>query len=334
MKNRIIWLDVMKGITIFFVVLGHVLKSYSLLDTPVFQWIQCFYMSFFFMLSGFLARGVANDVCQILLNKVRTLIIPFIACGLIYSLAFNQMEEYIYSFFHAGYWFLLSLFTCWLIFLPLQKLVQVFKLDAFLAAEFIILIIPFFIFNGIMKLMPVALVEICSLNMTLPFYRFVVIGYILGKVYRNEYKAEKSFFAKFLTNKNCLLAINFSVFAIISLAMISHREILKPVPETILQVFLCMSLFGCLASSKMYMKPWLINIFSNWGKNSLAIYVLHFFLVSQFPIANMQEYSYGIQILMSSCFAIITIYLTLAIASPILNNKYLAYIILGQKNKG
>jgi len=49
MDKRIEWLDVLKGIGIFFVVAGHFYKS----DDPVLVYIYSFHMPLFFFISGY-----------------------------------------------------------------------------------------------------------------------------------------------------------------------------------------------------------------------------------------------------------------------------------------
>lgn len=46
MKQRLIWLDVMKGITMILVVLGHVLNNMQLFNQPVNNWLHQFHMPF------------------------------------------------------------------------------------------------------------------------------------------------------------------------------------------------------------------------------------------------------------------------------------------------
>lgn len=333
MKNRFVWLDIMKGFTIFLVVFGHVFKSFGLLNTSIFQWIQTYYMAFFFMLSGFLAwNTLRKSAMTILKNKVRSLLIPFIVCGSAYSLSFNEFHDYIWQFFHAGYWFLLSLFCCWLFFLVLQKILVTLKVRRLFIVELVIMIIPFVGGQFLMKSISQEMIEIFSLNMTISFYRFFILGYFLGKIYNGQYNLNKTI-QKLFTNKNLLLAMSFLIFVTMSLLMISDKKLLSVIPVTVIQLMMCLSLFGTLYFSESFMKPYMVKSLSWWGKCSLEIYVLHFFIVSHFTIDSIRNFSIGFQILIAFLISILTIFVTLGIASPISNNKYLAYIILGQRKK-
>lgn len=48
--SRLEWLDVMKGVAILLVVVGHVLNNMQLMHSPVNLWIHQFNMPFFYAL--------------------------------------------------------------------------------------------------------------------------------------------------------------------------------------------------------------------------------------------------------------------------------------------
>lgn len=49
MRHRVHWIDVLKGIGIFLVIMGHTIK-----DTYVYNWIYSFHMPLFFSYQAFL----------------------------------------------------------------------------------------------------------------------------------------------------------------------------------------------------------------------------------------------------------------------------------------
>ena len=55
-SERYTWIDCIKGIGIFLVVLGHIYK-----DNYIGQWIYSFHMPLFFMLSGYLMYTKSVD---------------------------------------------------------------------------------------------------------------------------------------------------------------------------------------------------------------------------------------------------------------------------------
>ena len=101
MKQRIEWLDAMKGIAIILVILGHIYNSMNLFLQPINQWLHLFHMPFFFMLSGFLAiRTSSKSLIENIKNKFISLIIPFIIGGTIFSLTMESLNNYIFDLHH------------------------------------------------------------------------------------------------------------------------------------------------------------------------------------------------------------------------------------------
>lgn len=77
MKERTIWIDYLKVIGIWLVVLGH----RDLLDTDYTQLIYCFHMPLFFVISGYLAGD--SSFRQSVMKETNRLLMPFIATSTI-----------------------------------------------------------------------------------------------------------------------------------------------------------------------------------------------------------------------------------------------------------
>lgn len=331
--SRLEWLDVMKGVAILLVVVGHVLNNMQLMHSPVNLWIHQFNMPFFFMLSGFLAWNTnKRSLWTNLKNKARSLLIPFLSCGFLYSFVFQKLDEWIGSLYHAGFWFLISLFTCWLIFLPLAKLIGKLQLNKNIIAEAIILMIPFFLGNQLMKILPADVNEMLSFPLTFAQYRFFILGYIIGKIYAKQYQMGRieDWIAKLGGQDLC---VSYLVFVFFSFCAIAELSFVNHIPKTIVQVLLTTSLFGILYDSRIIMEKHLFAILQHLGVRSLAIYVLHVFFVYQFTLGEVALLAAGFQILIAVLLAIVVILLTLALATPIYKDSHLSYLFLGQIKK-
>lgn len=330
MKGRIVWLDTMKGIAIFLVVIGHVMNNMHLMDSPVNKWIHLFNMPLFFFLSGFLAYNTSNKfLLENVKKKVRSLCIPFLTCGFWYSVVFGKVEELIFDLHHAGYWFLLSLLTCWLIFLPLQKVIVRYCQNVIM--EFGILLIPFVAGNLVMKIIAVEWQNILCLPLTFAQYRFFILGYIIGKIYFRGYKM--SIFDKLIgILGGYFLPIAYIVFFVLSTMVIAELPFLANIPKTIIQVLLMFSIFGVLYKVDKYMNNRILTLLSCLGVKSLAVYVLHFFFVYQFPL-NGCNLSFGWQFLVALGVSSVVVLVTLSIAAPISKDEILSLIFLGQTKK-
>ena len=74
-KNRIEYLDIVKGIGIILVVLAHT-------RAPISKYIMQFHMPLFFMVSGYLYSN-KKDVKTFVISKVKSLYLPFLACNIL-----------------------------------------------------------------------------------------------------------------------------------------------------------------------------------------------------------------------------------------------------------
>lgn len=92
--KRIGWVDYAKGIGIFLVVLGHVLRgllpailSPSPLTQAIDQWIYTFHMPLFFFLSGlFIVRSAAKPLPTLVQDKLQTIAYPYFVWSLLQEL--------------------------------------------------------------------------------------------------------------------------------------------------------------------------------------------------------------------------------------------------------
>lgn len=113
--NRIGYIDALRGLTMILVVFSHI---YIPNDTPLNMFLVNLRMPMFFFISGFLSFRMTQtwsgrETLSRLGSKVRTMIIPAVSVGLIYT-AIYRGELYL-NFFthltHKGYWFTLALFN-------------------------------------------------------------------------------------------------------------------------------------------------------------------------------------------------------------------------------
>jgi len=134
-------LDAMKGFGIILVAMGHSLQGSSpqFDENFAFRMIYSFHMPLFFFISGYVLQvsleGKRLAPVAYVLTKARTLAVPFLSWYLIFGLwrglpSGVGLSEYITRFFHEpayGYWFLWTLFLCFVAMLPVAWLQQRIK---------------------------------------------------------------------------------------------------------------------------------------------------------------------------------------------------------------
>lgn len=102
MKERSLYLDVVKGLAIILVVVGHciqfgsgadVLRSGVFFADPLFKFIYSFHMPLFMLVSGYLFRySIQRPAAQVVIAKVRSIVLPLLpAHGICYLV--NALES-------------------------------------------------------------------------------------------------------------------------------------------------------------------------------------------------------------------------------------------------
>ena len=118
MKQRIDYIDRMKGFAIFLVVMGHVVGfAFGQADDLTGRWISSFHMPLFMFLSGLVAcSGVVSPYWNIgkLARKLRALLLPLFVFGLCYTFTFvksvvSGVVGFVESPAKNGYWYLMTL---------------------------------------------------------------------------------------------------------------------------------------------------------------------------------------------------------------------------------
>ncbi len=316
---RLEWLDFLKGCAILIVVLGHISQS---LDSSH-SFVHCIIiieMPLFFMLSGILADKTLKRPFTInFKKKCKSLLIPFVVFGLLYSCTFNSFTQFIYSQYHNGYWFFISLFTCWLFFLPLTKISEKIRLSYFSwIIELIILLIPFILYKIIGNQISTKWNELLSLNFSLTYYRFFILGYYIGK-FRNKIKVNEYISAG--------LTIMFFFFYFNNL---NYSLLTEKIPVTINQLGMTIST-TYVAYFFYNISPIIIkNTISKIGFYSINIYVSHFFLLKFIDISFLNSLSELFIIILAIFISVFISGLCIFLTLPIEKNRFLKKVMLGR----
>ena len=117
--NRIIWIDLIKCLAIFLVILGHTITSFNhnYLNSPLYLSIYSFHMPLFMMISGYMISiKHLNNPLKYLKKRVYSILFPALIWGAIVIGIRILLGVHIqHGFMHQwwwGLWFLKSLFAC------------------------------------------------------------------------------------------------------------------------------------------------------------------------------------------------------------------------------
>ena len=281
MKQRIEYIDNVKGFAILLVVMGHVIANwftdfYKVLendtsnDLMVWKLIYSFHMPLFMFCSG-LFQPIMNEnstltnIWNVVVRRFKVLIIPYFASGLLLW-AVTERPSF--------YWFLLVLFEFTIINLVLSFCASKYtKKSNYI--EGILFLVIFFVIHVITsrfkenEILP--LLDIGHLGL----YLYFTIGYLVAK-----YKLLKRLF----TNGGYTLSLMvfvclYIVFRVLEVKLSVGGIIVNPIMP-LAAIYATFFFFQNIERSSC------INILNWLGCHSLEIYILHFFFLVKQPFVG------------------------------------------------
>ena len=308
MKQRDYYFDNAKFILIFFVVFGHLLRSFiedSEMIYNIYKVIYSFHMPAFILVTGFFARGFNKK--GYVLKIAKKLILPYIIFQLIYSIfyyfLYNKSTFTVDPFNpHWSLWFLISLFSWNLMLIGFSRLKPATGL-----------LLAFALGLGVGYVDWVS--NYLSLSRTFVFFPFFLLGYHLTK--DNIRVLTKPAF------KLSALAAFASIFALFYLnAEIDYKWLLGSKPYSVMEAASISSMFTrfgfyllslLMVFSFLTIVPKKQYFFTDLGKNTLYVYLLHGFFVRTFRVSEVQNFFHEPERFL--LLAMIALLLTLALSS-------------------
>ena len=269
MKERYNELDLMKGIGIILVYLGHNFNLKGLENNEIFLYIYriiySFHMPLFFLISGFLMNnGKEIHLKKYYVHKIRRILIPYFFINLIdffprtlFPNLVNSEFDIMRVFFYGSKitWFIYTLFIIFMIFPFLEK--YILKKDRYHLFGIILILVNYFkVFSKM---------EIFSINVVVGYLVYFYIGYIIRPIYKNKIVSGA-------WNKN----IVFLIFGVIFL-IFSHKSFYLSYFNSI--IFALMGILLTLNISLRIKKGNSIyDILKFIGINSLTFYLIEGFI--------------------------------------------------------
>lgn len=318
--KRIEWLDYMKGVAILIVVIGHVTHNIGgkyHFSAPI---VVC-EMPLFFMLSGILANKITKrTITENYKKKIQSLGIPLFVVGTVFNIVIGGMYWFLYDVYHMGFWFLLSLLSCWLIFIPLLKGIKfLFKGESAIVSGLgdLLLFLPFVVYKLLSKHIPIEVDDALSLNFTLTYYRFFVVGYFVGLYYK-----------KVRINTILWVSVVLTVGMLIMIWL--ESPLLKYVPMTVQQLILSVCLSATIYVCYRYSHKKVKSLLNRYGRNSLVIYMFHIMTIKYVDVSFLQNTGEVVAFLGTLAISILLSEVSMLAFYPVEHNKYLRKYVLGK----
>lgn len=323
MTQRIQYFDQMKGIAILLVVIGHVVQfCFGYNPSDVVNMLGIFHMPVFFYISSYLAyKGAEMDlkeVCERLLQKTESLIIPLIVVGGTYCVfKGNDIAQWAMSGF-GGYWFLYSLAILTIFFLLFEQFARKFsKWYVYVA----LWVLPY-LYLMFLKVRHIELGggNLIPVDNMVTYYRYYLIGWLCHK-----YMPMK----QFLFDNKVVYALAFVAF-LLQWYFCDHHNMLLIFAGGMGAIIVLQNWLSGQDSEKQSLK-----LLSYLGRNSLSIYVFHYFFIPDVSNVMHDFLQVGNPFIWMLSFSVVLAIPIIAVAcfvgSIIEKNKILKYVVLGKR---
>jgi len=271
MKERLNYIDRLKGFAIILVVMGHLyFFSYGRSDSSVFSLISSFHMPLFMFLSG-LVMSTPNFLK--VLKQLKRFLLPMFIVGLLFTLSFQSsiaistipkvIVDFLMSDSKMGYWYLMSLSVFYVTMLLFNVNKKNNKwLDVIIALFIYSLLFIGWKFGGYVSNI------LCLLNCT-SFFPFFIAGYFIKKYDLTTYVFKFDWLF-------IIAAVGYVILYNIGTNVHAINSVISRFCVPFCAIFVIVSLFLKREKNGSVCERALSYI----GKNTLYVYVFHYFIVN------------------------------------------------------
>lgn len=333
-KQHLQYIDVLKGVVIFFVVVGHAFHfGFSYYQSPLLSVLRSIDMPIFMTLAGLLAsRGALEfspEGCKAFWSKkARQLFLPLLTLPTLYALCYNiPSSEMIFGMYHGGYWFtwvLFLMFVLWFAFRLLSHFLNP-RQDAFVEVLLASLTLLFVLAVDApwQAASPESYAAMSWGKMNYLYHHFL-IGYFVGRY--TELRA--------LVLDPLVTALSALSFCFLIYLECTQQAVLGGIPAALCGVVMALGLAYRLGRGASRVNSLLAYL----GRESRTIYFTHYFLLFSAPFVR--EFLLGLrrtgartlgwEVLFAFVYAAVVIALTLLVVRLIKSNPYLAWLCYGK----
>lgn len=264
--SRIIHVDFLKFLGMYLVILGHCIQYFtpsSYVDNWIFRIIYSFHMPLFMFISGmFVSSSLKKPFKEVIIKKSRQLLFPILTWSIIiYILSpFLLLKSTggVIGILMHNFWFLKSLWVCYVVFWSVHKSVICIILSCIIA-----LFVPLW-----------------NINVMYPCF---VIGFYYNK---KQFQMQQSYFIIGLIFYLIVFLFKGNIIGYLRF----YNIILNPILKIVMGISLSVVLIDIV---RKFRNSNIIHLIGNMGKYTLPIYVLQVFLLEHFmaKYINIEHYS-------------------------------------------
>ncbi|GAL67507.1 acyltransferase family protein [Jejuia pallidilutea] len=286
-KERILYIDRLRGINILLVVMGHVITGNVINGerAEILIYGSTFRMPLFMFLCGYVASKVIkpkifDNYGAFVLKKTRTILLPFFAWPLLVdpfffsdTLEFNFFETFKDLINGGGFWFLYYLF-----FITMLYSLWLFLSYRFNANKNIVYDLVFLLIIGLALIVIWQLDVISFMRNFMLFYVFYFLGVIVAKY---------DFLSKLLMSK---IGVSISLLAFILL--VGHYQYgISSFKNTIIKLSCAISAIVVFYNviRQLTFNSFIDKYIRLWGVHSLVLYVTNTYVAYLYPSSFISE---------------------------------------------
>lgn len=323
-KVRLIWIDIIKGLCMFFIVMSHSKPPllYTWFYTP-------FFLSGFFFVSGFTFSG-RNSFRRFLIHKAKTLLIPYWSFGLINAILafiadgdsiFERIKGLLFSINQKNddLWFVMCLFTMEILFyllwrVELNKNVSINKVLKSIIASIILSASGFWIIEVVKIQLPF------QIETALIMIPFMLMGYL----WKQNIKIPKNLIGG---GTACLLLLYLTIVIISKNTVNIHAEqyhnfpifMISAIVGTSMIAFLSMLIEKVFGNARL--SRWLVFV----GQNTLVYYAFQSKVIRLLDVIYNKLSFYMNDYLRNPLYALVCC--AILVFPAILINKYFPFLL-------
>ncbi len=326
-------LDVLKGVVIFLVVVGHAFHfGFAYYRSPVLMALRSIDMPIFLFLSGLLAASPITfsreGVRGYWLKKSRQLLLPLLSLPTLYAVLYRiPASEMIWGMMHGGYWFTLVLFEMFVLMFIFRGANHLLNRDqqpllevilALLSLVFVLAIDP------VWRELSPASYQALSWGKTNYLYYYFLIGYFAGR---------------YPELRDLLTSTPIQATTGVAFVLLIYAEYISGVVLEGLPASLCGMTFAYATACRLGRTPSRLNRgIAALGKESRTLYLTHYLFLFSAPMGktflNDLPRDGRIvmwELLLSFAYASIVICTTLVAVRIIKSNALLACLCYGKR---
>ncbi len=349
-SKRIGYIDALRGLTMILVVFSHIYIPNS---TPLNQFFILFRMPLFFFISGFISfrreqSWTGQETLSRLGSKVRTMIVPALTLGLLYTMMCNETPIWVFfnSTMKMGYWFTFALFNMLIIYY-VSRYIHARRgrtsIECFSKRFFVVCLLIFLLLSDLSALGDVD--KVLTLSKSFDYIQFFAFGTLCS--------CNREAFERTLDNGKKMALVVIGFFAIAwwlidpdTTVMLENNGLLgHPLMKAFESILRCMAGFlGILTVYGLFRR--FGTFFSEnklvgkslqfVGRNTLDVYLLHYFVLLNFPL-YLYPYIVGTNniacaLVVGVSTAIVVVAISLLISRILRLSDHVAYYLLGARD--